>query len=456
MALHLATHWSPVFTKSDTSPEHLSAMTALLSEFSGPWECSSILPPSSSSFIATATRAKPSATGPDGLPYAAWAHSGPTAGDTLQGLYFELAAGRHPSLSFNDSVTVFIPKGESDNDLELLARHPGETRPIGLKNSDNKTIAGTINHSLKPIINDNACKLQRGFIAGRSFLNNIVDLDSFARLFSYPSKGEGGKSDGTAEVSIRFPPAGVSCRNNCLLPILCFFDFAAAFPSILHDYLLAILSLIGLPSGQRNAIHSFYHLCVSFLMNGNQLMFFTFMLSGVIQGCPLSGSLFAIALDPVLSLMNKKIEQRDLGHVRACADDIGIVLRSLSSLTVLFPIFNSTVLASGLDLKPAKCNIVPLDRMNNDIKQNIVQWLVKHLPNWQSFKVTECAKYIVFFLGPGASMHSYRAPFLKWAGRAKDISLANLGPAASAFAYNTEAASTLSYIGQLLFFPPSL
>ena len=71
-----------------------------------------------------------------------------------------------------------------------------------------------------------------------------MDLDSFARLFSYPSKGEGGKSDGTAEVSIRFPPAGVSGRNNCLLPILCFFDFAAASPSILHDFLLAILSLI--------------------------------------------------------------------------------------------------------------------------------------------------------------------------------------------------------------------
>ena len=178
---------------------------------------------------ATAARAKPSATGPDGLPYAAWAHSGPAAGDTLQGLYFELAAERHPCFGFNDSVTVFIPKGESDNDLELLARHPGETRPLGLKNSDNKTIAATINHSLKPLINDNACKLQRGFIAGRNFLNNIVDLDSFARIFSDPS-------------------------NQFLWPILCLYDFAAAFPSILHDYLLAILFKIGLSTRQRRAI----------------------------------------------------------------------------------------------------------------------------------------------------------------------------------------------------------
>ena len=371
MALHLASHWSPVFTKSDSSPAHSSAMSTLLSEFSGPWDCSAILPPSADSFVTTASRAKPSATGPDGIPYAAWANSGPEAGVTLQNLYFELAADRHPSLGFNDSVTIFIPKGEADNDLDLLARHPGETRPLGLKNTDNKTIASNINQSLKPLIFHNACKLQRGFIAGRNFLNNIVDLDSFARLFSDPS-------------------------NKLLLPILCFFDFAAAFPSILHDYLLAIIDRLGLPSGQRNAIKSFYKLCVSFLMSGNHLVFFTFMMSGVIQGCPLSGSLFAIAMDPVLRLMLQKIEQRDLGHVRACADDIGIVLRSLSSLSVLAPIFNLTVLASGLDLKPAKCNIVPLDHMSNDIKQRIMQWLIDHLPNWQTFKVTECAKYLGF------------------------------------------------------------
>ena len=431
MALHLASHWSPVFTKSDSSPEHSSAMSSLLSEFSGPWDCTAIRPPTADSFVTTASRAKPSATGPDGIPYAAWANSGPAAGVTLQNLYFELAADRHPSLGFNDSVTVFIPKGEADNDLDLLARHPGETRPLGLKNSDNKTIASNINYSLKPIIFNNACKLQRGFIAGRNFLNNIVDLDSFARLFSDPS-------------------------SKCSLPILCFFDFAAAFPSILHDYLMAIISKIGLPTGQRNAIHSFYRLCVSFLMSGNQLVFFTFLFSGVIQGCPLSGSLFAIAMDPILRLMQQKIEARALGHVRACADDIGIVLRSIASLSELAPIFGLALHATGLDLKPSKCNIVPLDLMSDSVKQQIMQWLIDHLPHWQTFKVTNCAKYLGFFLGPGASFHSYRAPFFKWAGRAKEISAANLGPAASAFAYNTEAASTLSYIGQLLLFPFSL
>ena len=191
-------------------------------------------------------------------------------------------------------------------------------------------------------------------------------------------------------------------------------------------------------------------------MAGSQMMFFTFMLSGVIQGCPLSGTLFAIAMDPVLTIMNKKIEQRDLGHVRACADDIGIVLRSLSSLSVSHPIFSATKLASGLDLKPTKCNIIPLGQMNNVTKQHIYQWLIDNLPEWKDFNALECAKYLGFYLDPGVSMHSYNAPFYKWACRAKEISSANIGPAASAFACNTEAASTLSYIGQLLLFPSTL
>eukprot|EP00972_Heterocapsa_arctica_P045683 6741317-Heterocapsa_arctica.AAC.1 len=49
-------------------------------------------------------------------------------------------------------------------------------------------------------------------------------------------------------------------------------------------------------------------------------------MSGVLQGCPLSGLLFAVSLDPYLRWMKHDIEDAGLGVIRACADDIGASL----------------------------------------------------------------------------------------------------------------------------------
>ena len=59
------------------------------------------------------------------------------------------------------------------------------------------------------------------------------------------------------------------------------------------------------------------------------------VLSGVLQGCPLSGSLLVIVIDPLLHMFKTQLENTGLATTRACADDIGVALRQLQSLPTL-------------------------------------------------------------------------------------------------------------------------
>lgn len=54
-----------------------------------------------------------------------------------------------------------------------------------------------------------------------------------------------------------------------------------------------------------------------------EMLWLSCVISGVLQGGPLSGSSFVIALDPLLYTFKHAIEDTSLGKVRACADDVG-------------------------------------------------------------------------------------------------------------------------------------
>ena len=74
-------------------------------------------------------------------------------------------------------------------------------------------------------------KHQRGFITGRSILMNVVDIEDHAMRVAL---------HGTAGATVLF-------------------DFAAAFPSLSHDYLLEALELMGLPRAARNLVQALHH-----------------------------------------------------------------------------------------------------------------------------------------------------------------------------------------------------
>ena len=161
-----------------------------------------------------------SASGRDGIPFEAWRQSGHVGVCTLYCALRWLCNGGLLDLSFNECLQHFIPKKELPNDKFEVQRTAFELRPIGLKNTDNKIIGGICNWKLRRGASKSICRIQRGFVFGRNFLNNIVDLDTASRCYALEHWG--------------------------LMPILAAFDFGTAFPSLSQDWLFLVLRILKL------------------------------------------------------------------------------------------------------------------------------------------------------------------------------------------------------------------
>eukprot|EP00959_Pyramimonas_sp_CCMP1952_P117458 2455385-Pyramimonas_sp.AAC.1 len=86
--------------------------------------------------------------------------------------------------------------------------------------------------------------------------------------------------------------------------------------------------------------------------------------AGVAQGCPMSGSLWALLFSPFLEHMASVLDMpwrqeswkpelpivQRKGDVEGCADDVGMVLRDLSLLPQIGPIFKAMQMLACLEL----------------------------------------------------------------------------------------------------------
>ena len=57
---------------------------------------------------------------------------------------------------------MFLPKGSKPNDSFEVVRAPEDTRPLGLKNTDNKIVAGTLVHTFRASMQKSTHRTQRG------------------------------------------------------------------------------------------------------------------------------------------------------------------------------------------------------------------------------------------------------------------------------------------------------
>ena len=131
------------------------------------------------------------------------------------------------------------------------------------------------------------------------------------------------------------------------------------------------------------------------------------IVSGVLQGCPLSGTLFVLVIDPLLWAFKKKLSST---VIRTCADDIGMALRRLDELCLIAKLFQDFEAASNLKLKPKKSILVPtvfeLTKWNLDM---IRAWLRRNVPHLEQLIVRDSAKYLGFFIGPTSGKHQWQA-----------------------------------------------
>ena len=81
-------------------------------------------------------------------------------------------------------------------------------------------------------------------------------------------------------------------------------------------------------------VEAMYDAPFAYTVSDGKIQFLLWILAGVLLGCPLSGMLFVIIVDPFLCKPDAEVCLAGLGTVRACADDVGATLKDLSGLRI--------------------------------------------------------------------------------------------------------------------------
>ena len=410
----LAAHWGPVFAAKD-----IEAEAALL-----------IMPftqqvPSGLSWVTDRVgfhemMAKPrdSAPGPDGIPFGAWRAAGVELFDVMYNAFDSFLDGAELPTKFNECNLAFIPKGEDPNDNLLVSRSPSTTRPISLSNTDSKYFALAINRPLAEVAKITAHPRQRGFVQGRSLIDNVLEVEGFAQSYA------------------------IAEAEN---PAIFLFDLLAAFPSLSHKWLFVVLRKMGVPQRIIKALRALYKDCFATIVLGGRRLREIPMLSGIRQGCPASGTLFALVIDPCLRYLISKIGP-ERGIVNAYADDIAAVLRDMfETIRLIDFIFKLIGRATSLHLHPGKVQIIPLWKYDEECIRGQIRVLA---PRLAEAKIQCCGKLLGVFVGPGAEELQWKATVEELKSRSRYLASLNLAWSGVAPLHRSHVTSVTSHILQ--------
>ena len=172
------------------------------------------------------------------------------------------------------------------------------------------------------------------------------------------------------------------------------------------------------------------------------------ILAGILQGSPLSGTLFIFAVDPILRALVGATQNKG-ALVRACADVIGIVVRRLRDMQLVVPVFDAAEALALLTLKPRKCVLIPCRRLaDDDFKESVCKWLAKEIPQWQHFNIRDSAPYLGFPLGPRSGRDIWIACLKKLRTRVEAIAYVHPPTSVAARLYNRRVVPLISYLAQ--------
>jgi hypothetical protein len=372
-----------------------------------------------------------SSPGPDGIPFSAWRQLGELGVYTLHEVATALRAEDSVTQlqaayqdecednghDYNLSTLVCLPKAPAGDDLEFGQYfNPSDTRPLSIVNCDNRIVASAARWRWEENMNGFIKSRQQGFLQRRSILRNLLEIDNNM--------------------------LALSCTEEDSAAI--FLDFAAAFPSIDQEFVMATLKEYGVPEEEINFIKTLYDSssCKIALLGGKYDGFP--LKAGVRQGCPLSPLVYAL----VAELLMDRIEAEfDDVLVRAYADDTALALRHFSRDSPrLATLFEEFAQISGLHLNMKKSVIIPLNLATEKtfrVRRN------RTTPKWRDMPIRDHCKYLGFYVGPGKGSKSWEGPFKKFCDRLSLWGKMPLGLNWDARIYNMFLIPTLGYIAQL-------
>ncbi|CAK0905106.1 unnamed protein product, partial [Prorocentrum cordatum] len=268
----------------------------------------------------------------------------------------------------------------------------------------------------------------RGSIPQRNFGVNFLELDTVSRVYSDVPSAESN------------------------VPAL---DYGAAFPSLSQEFMYVVLNEMQVPRAFLSIIDQLYLELEAFAMVRNTPTHAWWVTSGIVQGCSLSGSLYAAATAPFLVDLQLQLEAPRKGIARACADDIGAAIRDIPSLSILADIMLLAERFATLSLRIDKCNLVPLHKpFSEAVASEVRSLLCAHVPVLECINIVESLKYFGLILGPAADADScWTAPAMKAHERSKLIGHSHVPVSRLPVHHNTRITTVLSYVAQFRLMP---
>lgn len=424
IAKALTNHWQKVFSNRHTDPSLRKKWLENLTPFpEANWELSF------EEWNKLFQSLCESAPGPDGIPFGAYKKLASLAIPYFQSVFASLLDVDSlwtPPEDFNFAFLYCIPKKADFNIPDVGDVYScGSTRPISVVNTDNRILANAINVCFSKAAAKWVSPYQRGFVNGRYMLQNVLEIDFHSlRITMNRKKGA-----------------------------IVLFDFAAAFPSMDHQFMWDVLEAVGIDAGVIGAIKKFYINNYHWLRLKNGTFPSVDVGSGVRQGCPLSPILFAVCADVLLRKLadalstNGKISDNS---ICAFADDTAVTVENMEeALPKLHQLFNEYEAVSGLALNADKTVLIPLWGKTSIAKEDAYDTLLKVCPAWKDFQVTGAGKYLGFWIGPDRHDISWQSPFKKFRTRTKTWAGQRLGIPCNTMVYKTFCLSVLSFIWQL-------
>ena len=251
------------------------------------------------------------------------------------------------------SKTVLIPKS-GDPGL------PENWRPVALSSTTYKLFASLVAKRISEWVelNDVLSKCQKGF---RPF-------------------------DGTIENNYILKERIQNCRRNKKELCIMLIDIKNAFGSVPHSAIFEALKTSGAGDHFTELITNMYDDNSTQLLTSEGLSDPIDVKVGVKQGCPLSGPMFNLAINPIFQIIQAL---RDEYHVLGYADDLVIFEDNPEQLQFAIDKLAQFTRKIGLDINPRKCHSIHIDPIRAACKNTIFEIDGTSVPALEKFEITE-------------------------------------------------------------------